>query len=310
MKKNEKILEVVRYLIVGLLTTLVSLAIYYGLVYTVLNPENALQLQIANILSWIGSVTFAYITNRTVVFRSNSKNKIKEATKFLGSRLVTLVLDMGIMFTGVTILSYNDKMIKILSQVIVIISNYVLSKLFVFKTSSSKKNYDNYKYKIVRFGIFLLPIFLIVLETHPSRQIDFLFTLFLSIFFLFFGLSMLQKKQNIGIVLALLTYVIIEICYFYCKDADMLTSINQLIAIFLLPMAGFYFKNNKVFNERFWPILFFETCFLTFLADGTILLPILVITLPFAVVALKNHSNYLIRFLGLFFKCYDYFVSF
>ena len=121
------------YLIFGVLTTVVSLAVYYALIFTVLNPENAIQLQIANILSWIAGVAFAYVTNRKYVFESKETNKVKELSKFVTSRLVTLFLDMFIMFIGVTCLKGNDKIVKLISQVLVIIGNYVFSKIFVFK---------------------------------------------------------------------------------------------------------------------------------------------------------------------------------
>lgn len=125
--------EIINYLIVGVLTTVVSLAVYYISVFTFLNPENSVQLQIANILSWIVGVAFAYFTNRKYVFESKNKNRLGEATKFVSSRITTLILDMLIMWLGVTILHFNDKLIKIISQVLVIVGNYVLSKLFVFK---------------------------------------------------------------------------------------------------------------------------------------------------------------------------------
>lgn len=125
--------EIIMYLIFGVLTTVVSLVTYYLLVYTILNPNNAIQLQLANIISWIASVTFAYLTNRSIVFQSKNKNKLKEAGNFVVTRLATLVIDMLIMFVGVTLLKGNDKLLKLISQVIVIVSNYVFSKLFVFK---------------------------------------------------------------------------------------------------------------------------------------------------------------------------------
>lgn len=125
--------EIIMYLIFGVLTTVVSLAVYYALIFTVLNPENAIQLQIANILSWIAGVAFAYVTNRKYVFESKETNKVKELSKFVTSRLVTLFLDMFIMFIGVTCLKGNDKIVKLISQVLVIIGNYVFSKIFVFK---------------------------------------------------------------------------------------------------------------------------------------------------------------------------------
>ena len=129
--------EIINYLIFGILTTIVSLLTYYLLVYTILNPNNPIQLQIANIISWITCVTFAYITNRKYVFNSKDKNIIKEITKFYSSRLSTLFIDMLIMFIFVTKLNFNDKIIKIIVQIIIIILNYILSKLLVFKNKSS-----------------------------------------------------------------------------------------------------------------------------------------------------------------------------
>ena len=129
--------EVIMYLIFGVCTTVISLVVYYALIFTILNPENAIQLQIANILSWIAGVAFAYVTNRKYVFESKETNKVKELSKFVTSRLVTLFLDMFIMFIGVTCLKGNDKIVKLISQILVIIGNYVFSKIFVFK---KKKN--------------------------------------------------------------------------------------------------------------------------------------------------------------------------
>lgn len=134
MKKLiKKYRELIMYLIFGVLTTLVSLLIYYALVYTILNPTKAFELQLANILSWFGAVCFAYVTNRNFVFESKDKKKTKEATKFLLSRITTLLMDMFIMFLFVTIFHLNDKIIKVISQIVVIVSNYLFSKLFVFK---------------------------------------------------------------------------------------------------------------------------------------------------------------------------------
>ena len=125
--------EIISYLIFGVLTTIVSLGTYYVSVYTFLNPNDGFQLQIANIISWIVGVIFAYITNRKFVFESKEKNKIKEASKFVTSRVATLLMDMIIMFIGVTTLKFNDKIIKLVSQVLVVIANYLLSKIIVFK---------------------------------------------------------------------------------------------------------------------------------------------------------------------------------
>ena len=125
--------EIINYLIFGVLTTVVSLVTYYICVFTVLDPDNAIQLQIANVISWIISVAFAYITNRKFVFESKNSNKLQEASKFVTSRIATLLMDMLIMFIGVTLLKFNDGIIKLISQIIVIIANYLLSKMLVFR---------------------------------------------------------------------------------------------------------------------------------------------------------------------------------
>lgn len=125
--------EIINYLIFGVLTTLISLATYYALTFTVLNADKALELQIANVVSWIASVTFAYFTNRSFVFESKEKLSLKEAFSFYMSRVSTLLLDMGLMYLLVTVLSFNDKLVKIIVQVVVIVLNYVLSKFIVFK---------------------------------------------------------------------------------------------------------------------------------------------------------------------------------
>jgi len=125
--------EIINYLIVGGLTTVVSLASYYLCVLTILNPKDALELQIANIISWICAVTFAYVTNRKFVFKSKSKDIKREVISFTSARIVTLIMDMVIMWLMVTLMNFNDKIAKLIVQVVVTIGNYLLSKLFVFK---------------------------------------------------------------------------------------------------------------------------------------------------------------------------------
>ena len=127
--------EIIIYIIVGGFTTLVSLLSYY-ICIEFLNPNNPILLQIANIISWICSVTFAYISNRKFVFRSKEKNILKEASKFFSSRLLTLLLEAGFMFVFVTLLKGNAKIAKIIVQIFILIFNYIFSKIIVF----NKKN--------------------------------------------------------------------------------------------------------------------------------------------------------------------------
>lgn len=128
--------EIINYLVFGVFTTVISLLVYYGLTFTIFDPNNPISLQIANIISWIAGVIFAYITNRKFVFDSKNKNLLKEISSFVGARIITLIMDMVIMYVGVTLFRGNDKIWKLISQVIVIVSNYLFSKIFVFRKGS------------------------------------------------------------------------------------------------------------------------------------------------------------------------------
>lgn len=129
--------EIINYLIFGVLTTAVSLATKYLLLFTIFEPSNAIELQVAITISWIAAILFAYFTNRAFVFESKNKNKLKEMGAFFVSRIATLLLEMFIMWFFITLLKLNSDLyvviFTILSQVVIIIGNYFLSKIFVFK---------------------------------------------------------------------------------------------------------------------------------------------------------------------------------
>lgn len=133
-KKNE---EVLNYLIIGGLTTVVNILVKYILLFVFFDPKDALELQIVVIISWVVAVLFAYITNRKIVFKSKNTSIISELVMFIEARILTLLVEMGFMYVFVTLLKLDsDLMVAILSvvsQVIVIVLNYILSKRFVFK---------------------------------------------------------------------------------------------------------------------------------------------------------------------------------
>ena len=89
---------------------------------------------IANIFSWVAAVTFAYVTNRTWVFASKEKGLaiIQEAFAFYGGRVFTLGLEEVVLYVFITLLFFPPLTVKVFAQVIVLILNYVISKLFVF----------------------------------------------------------------------------------------------------------------------------------------------------------------------------------
>ena len=139
MKKNRRIEiiyhkyhEIINYLIVGILTTFVSLGTYFICVTTFLDAKIPWQLQMANIISWSAAVIFAYAMSRRYVFDSKDARLLREGLAFFASRFGTLLLDMGIMFITVTICGMNDKIAKLIVQVVVTVGNYLLSKFWVF----------------------------------------------------------------------------------------------------------------------------------------------------------------------------------
>ena len=122
---------IILYGIFGVLTTVINIGVY-GVLYSGLGVSNV----ISNVIAWVISVLFAFITNKLWVFESKSfnfKSFVKELGSFTVCRVATGVLDLVIMFVGVDLLKGPAIILKIASNIIVIILNYVMSKIFVFK---------------------------------------------------------------------------------------------------------------------------------------------------------------------------------
>lgn len=127
----KKYKSIILYLFFGGMTTLINIIVYL-VCYDLAGISNV----VSNIAAWALSVLFAFITNKLWVFESKSMDWPvirKEFVSFVGGRLGTGLLDLIIMYIGVDLLSAPAFPIKIASNVIVIILNYVLSKLWVFK---------------------------------------------------------------------------------------------------------------------------------------------------------------------------------
>lgn len=141
--------EIILYLLFGGLTFLVSIV-----TYLFFNITLAISELIANILSWILSVTFAFLTNKVWVFHAPVhawRDLIKQLFSFFCGRLATLAIEEVILFVFITILEFNSMKVKIIAQIIVIIINYMISKLFVFRqyvqVDSIKHKIKNHSHK-------------------------------------------------------------------------------------------------------------------------------------------------------------------
>ena len=126
-----KHLDVVSYLFFGVLTTVVNYLVYLPC-YNWLNFSAT----VSNVIAWIFAVAFAYLTNKPFVFQSHDwsmKTVIPELTRFVGCRIGSGLLETGIIFVTVDLLVWNGNIMKLATSVIVVIVNYIGSKLLVFK---------------------------------------------------------------------------------------------------------------------------------------------------------------------------------
>ena len=126
--------EIIVYLIVGVLTTIVAWAamflwnfLFYG---NTMHPSE-IQNLVLSAVNWVAGVTFAYFTNRRFVFKSHAPMR-KEAPKFVYSRISTLILDI-VVRQVLSAFHINIVVVSLISAVLVTIGNYVFSKLFVFR---------------------------------------------------------------------------------------------------------------------------------------------------------------------------------
>lgn len=120
-----------RYLIFGVLATVVNIAVYTMVFYTA-HIDNA----ISNVIAWVVAAVFAYLTNKFMVFVSKVDTKkalLREITSFFSCRLFTLLIDEIIMVVSVDNFGLPAFIMKVIANIVVIILNFILSKLIIFK---------------------------------------------------------------------------------------------------------------------------------------------------------------------------------
>lgn len=137
----EQYKEFVAYVVFGVFTTIVNIGVFW-----LFSDVVGIYYMFANAIAWLASVLFAYVTNRRWVFRSQRsrfKEIMKEMTLFVSGRLLSGIGDMIIIYIFVDIINMGKTPGKIVSQVFVVIFNYVFSKLVIFKQSRTEsEQYD------------------------------------------------------------------------------------------------------------------------------------------------------------------------
>lgn len=134
VQKNLK--EIIAYLVFGVLTTLVNIVVYWVAAHPL-----GIKTVPSSIIAWIAAVLFAYVTNRIWVFHSETSGRsgiLREMFYFFSARLATGVIDWVFMYVTVDMLSFNDVYMKVIANVIVVILNYVASKLLIFRKPENK----------------------------------------------------------------------------------------------------------------------------------------------------------------------------
>ena len=122
--------DIVSYLFFGVCTTIVNYLIYIPC-YNFLGMSAT----VSNMIAWVVAVAFAYLTNKPFVFKSNdwsAKTVVPELTKFVGCRIGSGAAETLILLVAVDLLGWNGNIWKLLTQVMVVILNYIASKLLVF----------------------------------------------------------------------------------------------------------------------------------------------------------------------------------
>ena len=131
MELLSKYKQTILYLVFGVLSTIVNIA-----TYAFCTRSLNIEFLISNWIAWIAAVLFAYITNKFFVFESketNIKFLIKELSSFVSCRIVSGVIEMILMYIMIRLMSLNDFIVKIITNVVVVILNFIFSKLIIFK---------------------------------------------------------------------------------------------------------------------------------------------------------------------------------
>ena len=123
--------DILSYLFFGVLTTVVNYLVYIPCLYLLGIPA-----AVSNVIAWAVAVAFAFVTNKPFVFHSHdwsAKVVWPELGKFVGSRLASGGIETAIIFVTVDLLTWNGVIMKLIVSVLVIILNYIGSKLLVFR---------------------------------------------------------------------------------------------------------------------------------------------------------------------------------
>lgn len=171
MRANGDLYRIIMYVVMGGFTTLINIFTFW-----LFATRFGIDYRIANTIAWIASVLFAYVTNKKYVFKSHTpstRETIREIGSFVGFRFLSYLMDLGVMILLVSGFSMNETWAKVWTNVLVMVANYVFSKLFIFKNKSKShvegrnQEMDNQathrngvKIAVFSIGVFVFYLFL------------------------------------------------------------------------------------------------------------------------------------------------------
>ena len=236
--------EYFNYFVVGICTTLVSLGSKYLLLFTIFSSKDPFQLQLSVIISWFLAVSFAYVANRKVVFKSKDKNMLREILMFFMMRVSTLMAESLILWFFITLLGFDSNFYVIiwtlLSQVIILIGNYFLSKYVIFN-KRSEKIFSKKNIFIIVILIMLFILSYIFPYTHDdwawgtSIGVERLTSLFKDYNGRWFGnLSVMLLTRNRLLRALIIAGVLSGIVIYINKILEIKNNFNKILSIVLL----------------------------------------------------------------------------
>lgn len=131
-EKKKNLIELINYIVVGGLTTLVNFVVYFFCTHV------HIHYLIANVIAWVFAVLFAYAANRKYVFKSEGNDQKAEFTQFVSLRAVTLIVESLLLFICIQMISMNENVAKIIVSIVTVVGNYVFCKFMIFKPKTQK----------------------------------------------------------------------------------------------------------------------------------------------------------------------------
>lgn len=312
------------YIIIGIITTLITTEIYYALTWTIFNPENIKHLLSANLVSWILSFLISLIIINFMEGNRRIKAQKKEEIVFYTTRFVGLFLDMGITLLGITFLKLDSILIKLFSQALVI-------TLHVFP------EYRNFKMKIFKADnlvnwLICLPIIDFITSIYAWNNQTFLLgSLIKGFIFLIALLSMYHEQKNLKILLILCIYFLMDGIYIFANNLPFFENATLLLKTFFFPVTLLYFKDLKTSqNQSFFVKVFFiyllllivpkfmgighniseiypnKVAYLSFFYSGNELSATLLCLTPIVLDYLRKHQSWLVIIICLSLMIYGF----